>query len=73
MKVGETRELVIPADEGYGAGGFPAWKMCAMRTLASGVSLLLRARQTAPPPPQPKFYSPAGATLCFTLECLAVK
>mmetsp|Transcript_25615 Transcript_25615/g.41073 ORF Transcript_25615/g.41073 Transcript_25615/m.41073 type:complete len:118 (+) Transcript_25615:65-418(+) len=25
MKVGETRELIIPADEGYGSGGFPAW------------------------------------------------
>merc|ERR1712224_1072363 len=25
MKVGEERELIIPADEGYGAGGFPAW------------------------------------------------
>mmetsp|Transcript_42650 Transcript_42650/g.74930 ORF Transcript_42650/g.74930 Transcript_42650/m.74930 type:complete len:149 (+) Transcript_42650:61-507(+) len=25
MKVGEVRELKIPADEGYGAGGFPAW------------------------------------------------
>ena len=25
MKLGETRKLRIPADEGYGAGGFPAW------------------------------------------------
>uniref|UniRef100_A0A7S4VCT8 peptidylprolyl isomerase n=1 Tax=Alexandrium monilatum TaxID=311494 RepID=A0A7S4VCT8_9DINO len=25
MKVGEVRKLVIPAEEGYGAGGFPAW------------------------------------------------
>eukprot|EP00930_Biecheleria_cincta_P087285 TRINITY_DN76533_c0_g1_i1.p1 TRINITY_DN76533_c0_g1~~TRINITY_DN76533_c0_g1_i1.p1 ORF type:complete len:119 (+),score=29.31 TRINITY_DN76533_c0_g1_i1:59-415(+) len=25
MSVGEERMLVIPADEGYGAGGFPAW------------------------------------------------
>jgi FKBP-type peptidyl-prolyl cis-trans isomerase len=25
VRVGETRELDIPASEGYGAGGFPAW------------------------------------------------
>ena len=25
MKVGEVRHLTIPADEGYGANGFPAW------------------------------------------------
>eukprot|EP00303_Exanthemachrysis_gayraliae_P003976 CAMPEP_0206006880 /NCGR_PEP_ID=MMETSP1464-20131121/5427_1 /ASSEMBLY_ACC=CAM_ASM_001124 /TAXON_ID=119497 /ORGANISM="Exanthemachrysis gayraliae, Strain RCC1523" /LENGTH=116 /DNA_ID=CAMNT_0053380367 /DNA_START=61 /DNA_END=411 /DNA_ORIENTATION=+ len=25
MTVGEHRELVIPADEGYGSKGFPAW------------------------------------------------
>merc|ERR1719373_1470834 len=25
MKLGEVRQLTIPADEGYGAGGFPAW------------------------------------------------
>jgi len=25
MKIGEERKLLIPADEGYGAGGFPAW------------------------------------------------
>ena len=25
MKVGEARELIIPAHEGYGASGFPAW------------------------------------------------
>merc|ERR1719163_91697 len=25
MKVGEERELIIPAEEGYGANGFPAW------------------------------------------------
>mmetsp|Transcript_25242 Transcript_25242/g.74104 ORF Transcript_25242/g.74104 Transcript_25242/m.74104 type:complete len:120 (-) Transcript_25242:225-584(-) len=25
MKVGEHRQLIIPAKEGYGAAGFPAW------------------------------------------------
>ena len=25
MQVGEERELTIPAKEGYGNGGFPAW------------------------------------------------
>ena len=25
MKVGEVRDLTIPAKEGYGKGGFPAW------------------------------------------------
>lgn len=25
MSVGEERQLVIPAKEGYGAAGFPAW------------------------------------------------
>mmetsp|Transcript_1383 Transcript_1383/g.4159 ORF Transcript_1383/g.4159 Transcript_1383/m.4159 type:complete len:118 (-) Transcript_1383:219-572(-) len=25
MRVGEVRELIIPAHEGYGAKGFPAW------------------------------------------------
>mmetsp|Transcript_14600 Transcript_14600/g.30873 ORF Transcript_14600/g.30873 Transcript_14600/m.30873 type:complete len:117 (-) Transcript_14600:326-676(-) len=25
MKLGEERELLIPADEGYGQKGFPAW------------------------------------------------
>jgi len=25
MTIGEVRKLSIPADEGYGQGGFPAW------------------------------------------------
>ena len=43
MKIGEKRKVTIPAEEGYGAGGFPAWGI------------------------------PAGATLEFTLEVLAIK
>merc|ERR1712038_42724 len=33
MKIGESRELTIPADEGYGAGRFPAWKIPKNATL----------------------------------------
>ena len=33
MKVGELRMLEIPADEGYGDGGFPAWGIPAGATL----------------------------------------
>ncbi len=33
MKVGETRKLVIPGHEGYGAGGFPAWGITPNATL----------------------------------------
>ena len=33
MQLGETRELVIPADEGYGSKGFPAWGIPAGGTL----------------------------------------
>ena len=25
MKLGESRQVIIPAHEGYGAAGFPAW------------------------------------------------
>ena len=25
MKLGESRQVIIPGHEGYGAGGFPAW------------------------------------------------
>ena len=33
MRVGEERVLVIPADEGYGQGGFPAWGIPSGGTL----------------------------------------
>eukprot|EP00448_Togula_jolla_P029488 CAMPEP_0170620756 /NCGR_PEP_ID=MMETSP0224-20130122/28228_1 /TAXON_ID=285029 /ORGANISM="Togula jolla, Strain CCCM 725" /LENGTH=116 /DNA_ID=CAMNT_0010946951 /DNA_START=42 /DNA_END=392 /DNA_ORIENTATION=+ len=33
MKVGEQRKLLIPADEGYGTGGFPAWNIPPNATL----------------------------------------
>lgn len=33
MRVGETRALRIPADEGYGSGGFPAWGIPGGATL----------------------------------------
>eukprot|EP00448_Togula_jolla_P008306 CAMPEP_0170606846 /NCGR_PEP_ID=MMETSP0224-20130122/20739_1 /TAXON_ID=285029 /ORGANISM="Togula jolla, Strain CCCM 725" /LENGTH=191 /DNA_ID=CAMNT_0010931973 /DNA_START=50 /DNA_END=625 /DNA_ORIENTATION=+ len=34
MRVGEERRLVIPAAEGYGARGFPAWGIPAGATLS---------------------------------------
>ena len=33
MTVGEQRLVTIPADEGYGADGFPAWGIPAGGTL----------------------------------------
>jgi U3 small nucleolar RNA-associated protein 21 len=33
MAIGEERELIIPAAEGYGAAGFPAWGIPAGGTL----------------------------------------
>ena len=40
MQIGEVRKLRIPADEGYGAGGFPAWGIpraapCSSRSRSS--------------------------------------
>ena len=40
MKVGETRMLEIPAHEGYGPGGFPAWKIPPMATLIFEIEVL---------------------------------
>merc|ERR1719174_1725491 len=40
MKVGEERQLIIPADEGYGAGGFPDWGIPPGGTLDFTISVL---------------------------------
>jgi FKBP-type peptidyl-prolyl cis-trans isomerase len=40
MKRGEKRKLRIPAKEGYGAGGFPAWKIPAAATLLFEIEVL---------------------------------
>eukprot|EP00035_Acanthoeca_spectabilis_P020244 m.431837 g.431837 ORF g.431837 m.431837 type:complete len:118 (+) comp17354_c0_seq1:81-434(+) len=40
MKLGEERELVIPAHEGYGANGFPAWGIPAGGTLNFTIEVL---------------------------------
>jgi FKBP-type peptidyl-prolyl cis-trans isomerase len=40
MKLGEIRKLEIPATEGYGPGGFPAWKIPPMATLIFEIEIL---------------------------------
>ena len=45
MSVGEERELIIPAAEGYGEGGFPAWGIPPGGTL--NFTLEVRAGSTA--------------------------
>ena len=40
MSVGEQRLVVIPADEGYGAGGFPEWGIPAGGTLEFTLQVL---------------------------------
>lgn len=40
MNIGEVRKLVIPAHEGYGANGFPAWKIPAGATLEFEIEVL---------------------------------
>ena len=40
MNVGETRNLRIPADEGYGQGGFPAWGIPPSGTLLFEIEVL---------------------------------
>ena len=40
MAIGETRKLRIPADEGYGARGFPAWGIPPGGTLLFEIEVL---------------------------------
>ncbi len=40
-KKGEVRKLVIPATEGYGMNGFPAWKIPPRATLVFMIETLL--------------------------------
>jgi FKBP-type peptidyl-prolyl cis-trans isomerase len=40
MQLGEVRRLIIPAAEGYGAGGFPAWGIPAGGTLEFEIEVL---------------------------------
>ena len=40
MQLGEVRELCIPADEGYGQGGFPAWGIPPGGTLVFEIEVL---------------------------------
>jgi FKBP-type peptidyl-prolyl cis-trans isomerase len=40
MELGESRKLRIPADEGYGANGFPAWGIPAGGTLLFEIEVL---------------------------------
>ena len=44
MKLGEVRQLTIPADEGYGASGFPAWGIPPNGGLYFGARAPCRAR-----------------------------
>ena len=40
MRIGEVRSLEIPAAEGYGAGGFPAWGIPENATLLFEIEVL---------------------------------
>jgi peptidylprolyl isomerase len=40
MKIGETAELTIPGQHGYGAGGFPAWGIKPNATLVFEIEVL---------------------------------
>merc|ERR1712224_893911 len=45
MLEGEERELIIPADEGYGAAGFPAWGIPPGGTLNFTIEVLKIAQR----------------------------
>jgi FKBP-type peptidyl-prolyl cis-trans isomerase len=40
MSKGEVRKLRIPADEGYGEAGFPAWNIPGGATLSFEIEVL---------------------------------
>ena len=40
MRIGEERMVTIPADEGYGEGGFPQWGIPAGGTLEFTLEVL---------------------------------
>jgi FKBP-type peptidyl-prolyl cis-trans isomerase len=40
MTIGEVRKLEIPAVEGYGVGGFPAWGIPPNSTLLFEIEVL---------------------------------
>lgn len=40
MKLNEVRRLEIPSSEGYGPGGFPAWKIPPNATLIFEIEVL---------------------------------
>lgn len=40
MQIGEVRQLEIPANEGYGPGGFPAWGIPPNATLLFEIEVI---------------------------------
>jgi FKBP-type peptidyl-prolyl cis-trans isomerase len=47
-RAGEVREARIPAKEGYGAGGFPAWGIPPGATLAFEIEVVKNEGRKAP-------------------------
>ncbi|KAF4708493.1 Peptidyl-prolyl cis-trans isomerase fkbp12, partial [Perkinsus olseni] len=54
MHLGEVKQLVIPANEGYGAGGFPAWGIPPNGTLNFEIEVLNIQMASEPPPLSPR-------------------